>query len=294
MSETLLLIDGFNLLSRCYFATAYGRDEESLAKNSEGLYINGLRVMISKMLSFVDLYEPTHLVVAWDVKRNETNRKNLFEGYKETRAELPPPLIQQYETLMPLLDQLGVAQMSLAGHEADDVIGALAKKWSEEKQKPCYIYSNDRDLLQLLDEHISQIIAVKSRGDAVYSLKHFQEEFGIHPSQWIDVKALLGDKSDNVPGVAGVGEKAALPLIQQYGSVEGVYEKLEELDPAFNRYKKKLQSGEEMAVLSKRLVTIETKMPEITEITFDRISFSYKQDIWQQQCKQLELNIKIM
>ncbi|HWO98899.1 MAG TPA: 5'-3' exonuclease [Bacillus sp. (in: firmicutes)] len=294
MSETLLLIDGFNLLSRCYFATAYGREEESLAKNSAGLYINGLRVMMTKMVSFVSLYQPTHFVVAWDVKRNETNRKSLFEGYKETRAELPAPLIQQYETLTSVLEALGVSQMSLEGHEADDVIGALAKKWSKEKEKPCFIYSNDRDLFQLLDEHVSQIVALKRQGDTIYSLKHFRDEFGIEPSQWIDVKALLGDKSDNVPGVAGVGDKAALPLVQQYGSIEGLYNQLEELDPAFNRYKKKLQAGEEMAKLSKVLVTIETEMPEIQELRFDEIQFSYNQDIWQQQCKQLELNIKIV
>jgi 5'-3' exonuclease len=294
MGETLLLIDGFNLLSRCYFATAYGREEEQIAKNSAGLYINALRIMMTKMMSFMALYQPTHLVVAWDVKRNETKRKNLFESYKETRAELPLPLIQQYETMTRVLQELGVAQMSIEGHEADDVIGALAKKWSHEKKQPCFIYSNDRDLFQLLDEHVSQIVAVKKRGEIVFTLQHFRDEFGIEPSQWIDVKALLGDKSDNVPGVAGVGEKAALPLIQQYGTVENLYARLDELDPVFKRYMKKLEAGEDMAFLSKRLVTIETDMPELEEFCFEEVQLCFKQDIWQRQCEQLELKIRIM
>lgn len=275
----LILIDGFNLLSRGYFATAYGKSEEQLSKTPEGLYTNALRVKLQKMISLINHYEPTHFVVTWDVKRNEVKRKALFENYKGTREDLPAPLIQQYETAVNLFRATGIPQMSIEGYEADDVIGTLSDKWTKEGLGDCYIYSNDRDLLQLLNPTVSQIIAIRKEGDRVYSEEHFKTEYGITPDQWVDVKALLGDKSDNIPGVAGVGDKAALPLIQQYGSIQGVYENISELDSKYNRYRKKLIEGEELAKLSLELVTIERAIPELDRYAFDecRLDLDYTQ-----------------
>lgn len=275
----LILIDGFNLLSRGYFATAYGKSEEQLSKTPEGLYTNALRVKLQKMMSLINEYEPTHLVVTWDVKRNEVKRKALFEDYKGTREDLPAPLIQQYETAVNLFRATGIPQMSVEGFEADDVIGTLSDKWTKEGLGDCYIYSNDRDLLQLLNPTVSQIIAIRKEGDRVYSEEHFKTEYGITPDQWVEVKALLGDKSDNIPGVAGVGDKAALPLIQQYGSIQGVYENIDELDSKFNRYRKKLIEGKELAKLSLELVTIECAIPELDRYTFNecKLELDYTQ-----------------
>ncbi|MEQ7803990.1 flap endonuclease [Priestia megaterium] len=293
MNETLLVIDGFNLLSRCYFATSYGRDEAALTRNSKGQFTNALRVTIQKMHALIHQYEPSHIFVAWDVKREDTKRKDTYALYKQTRAELPDPLIQQYETLKQFFDTVGIYQMSLSSYEADDLIGALASKWSKEKQSPGYIYSNDRDLLQLLDQHISQIIAKKQVGDLVYGFKHFQEEYNIHPRQWVDVKALLGDKSDNIPGVPGVGEKAALPLIQQYGSINEIYAQIEQLDPAFNRYKKKLAEGKELGMLSRELAEIIIDIQEISMLNWGELTFMYDYERWNKEIQSLELNIRI-
>ncbi|MCM3006448.1 5'-3' exonuclease [Priestia koreensis] len=289
----LLLIDGFNLLSRCYFATSYGRDEEQLRRNSEGLCISALPVVFRKLLDLIHTYRPTHLLVAWDVKREDTSRKQLFDGYKDTRNELPSPLIEQYEALTHIFREIGVSQLALPPYEADDLLGALATKWSREQNSDCFIYSNDKDLFQLIDENVSQIIAVPKRGDKVYTKADFEAEYGISPTQWVDVKSLLGDRSDNIPGVPGVGEKAALPLIQEYKTLEGIYEDVDKLDTRFNRYKKKLTEGKEFAFLSRELAQIIVDIPEITERSFETLSFELNPIAWNEQLKKVELNIII-
>ncbi|WLR59882.1 5'-3' exonuclease [Guptibacillus hwajinpoensis] len=289
----LVLIDGFNLLSRGYFATAYGKSEDQLSQTPEGLFTNALRVKLQKIISLVKEYEPTHFVVTWDVKRNEVKRKALYEEYKGTREDLPGPLIQQYETAVNLFKATGIPQMSVEGFEADDVMGTLSDRWTKEGLGDCYIYSNDRDLLQLLNPSVSQIIAIPKEGDRVYTEDHFKTEYGITPDQWIDVKALLGDKSDNIPGVAGVGDKAALPLIQQYGSVQGVYENISELDSKFNRYRKKLIDGEELAKLSLELVTIERAIPELDDFSFANCALDMDLDRFKDELDHLGLRIRM-
>ncbi|WP_347550243.1 5'-3' exonuclease H3TH domain-containing protein [Pseudalkalibacillus hwajinpoensis] len=289
----LIMIDGFNLLSRGYFATAYGKTEDQLTKTPEGLYTNALRVKLQKMISLMKEYEPSHFVVTWDVKRNETKRKALFEDYKGTREDLPSPLIQQYETAVNLFRSTGIPQLTVEGFEADDVIGTLSDRWTKEGMGDCFIYSNDRDLLQLLNPSVSQIIAIRKEGDRVYTEEHFKTEYEISPDQWVDVKALLGDKSDNIPGVAGVGDKAALPLIQQYGSVDGVYESITTLDSKFNRYRKKLMEGEEVAKLSRQLVTIERAIPELDHHSFDDLKLTLDYDRLKEELDLLGLRIRM-
>ncbi|WP_100372910.1 5'-3' exonuclease [Bacillus sp. FJAT-45037] len=290
----LLLIDGFNLLSRGYFATSYGRSEEELSTNSEGLYTNGLRVFFQKLLNLITEHQISHVAVAWDVKREDSVRRQYAPTYKETRNELPQALIQQYETSTRLLEEIGIKQITVSPYEADDAIGALSCLWSKRNDGHCYIYSNDRDLLQLLDHNTTQIIATK-QGELLYTANHFTDEYGITPTQWIDVKALLGDKSDNIPGCPGVGEKSALPLIQQYGSVEGVYEQLdaESLDPAYKRYQKKLLSGRESSLISKRLATIICDIPELAETNFSDFTYMKDEAVLKQAFDQIELKIKV-
>jgi 5'-3' exonuclease len=290
--ETLLLIDGFNLLSRCYFATAYGKEMHELPRNSKGQFTNAIRVTIQKLLMLMREHGPTHIAVAWDVKREETLRREKFAEYKGTRNELPEPLIQQYETLVGLFDTLGITQLTIPRYEADDIIGTMAERWRNERDGECIIYSNDRDLLQLLCEKTSQLIAVK-RDELKFTLSHFQEEYGITPKQWIDVKALLGDKSDNIPGVAGVGDKAALPLIQQYGAVEHIYENFENLDPKYKRYVKKLDAGREMAILSKDLCTIFTDIPDVLERDLEDCKYELDKAAVKEALEVLEIKIRV-
>ncbi|KGA98721.1 5'-3' exonuclease [Alkalihalobacillus alcalophilus ATCC 27647 = CGMCC 1.3604] len=266
----LLVVDGFNLLSRGYFATSYGREEEQLSKNSNGQYTNGLRVFFQKLFQLVRLEPISHMVVAWDVKREESIRRQYAPDYKATRGELPNALIQQYETCTTILDEIGIAQLTISPYEADDIIGCLTQMWKKQFEAPCAIYSNDRDLLQLINESTTQIIATKA-GEVHYSLADFEKDYQITPAQWIDVKALLGDKSDNIPGCAGVGEKSALPLIQTYQTVENLYEVLSrnEVDPSYKRYFKKLEAGFESVVLSKKLATIICEIEELQSYIFD-------------------------
>ncbi|SEO53347.1 5'-3' exonuclease [Amphibacillus marinus] len=290
--ERLLIIDGFNLLSRGYFATAYNKSEEQLSRNSSGLYTNALRVFFQKLFNLIEEHEITHLAIAWDVKREETARRQKYDFYKATRGELPFPLIQQYETLTQYLEKIGVYQLTLAPYEADDLIGTLARQWSSSEGRTCLIYSNDKDLLQLLGPRTSQIIAQK-RTEITYTLQHFKDEYGIEPAQWIDVKALLGDASDNVPGVAGVGAKSALPLIQDYQTIEQLYERVDQLDPKYNRYQKKLIAGKESARISKELVTINCLIEHQTLFTDERMMLAFEKELVKQTLHQLEVKVRI-
>jgi 5'-3' exonuclease len=287
-NHTLLLIDGFNLLSRAFFATSYGRTDEQL-RNNNGVYTNALRVFFQKLFNLISEHNVTHLGIAWDVKREETQRRIKYDFYKSTRSELPEALIQQYETCCAFLESIGVKQIVIPPYEADDVLGTLAKRWSQGK---CLIYSNDRDLFQLLSETTSQIIATK-QGEFIYTLADFHNDYGITSKQWIDVKALLGDSSDNIPGCPGVGEKSALPLIQQYGSLERLYEQVEQLDPKFNRYKKKLIEGKGTAFISKELSEIICNIKELQELVLDEFTVNISEENLQAMLEELRINLKI-
>ncbi len=289
---TLLLIDGFNLLSRGYFATAYGKNEDELPTNDDGLYVNGLRVFFQKYFQLIDKHDITHTAVAWDVKREDSIRRQYCPTYKETRSDLPTPLIQQYESCTAILDTLKVKQLLVPPYEADDAIGAVSCMWSEQMEGPCYIYSNDKDLLQLLNQQTTQIIASKKE-ELLYTAERFRNDYGIEPTQWIDVKALLGDKSDNIPGCPGVGEKSALPLIQMYGSIEQVYEQLDSLDPQFKRYLKKLAAGHESVQLSKRLATIICDLPGLEQVNFDEFTHAFSEQLIKDSLEPFNIKVKI-
>ncbi|NGP44781.1 5'-3' exonuclease [Bacillaceae bacterium SIJ1] len=268
MKDTLLLIDGFNLLSRGYFATAYGKNESSLPRNEQGLLINGVRVFVQKMMNLIDRYQCSHVAVAWDVKREETQRRQTHAFYKASRDELPAPLIEQYETTQAILTSLGIEQLTEPPYEADDVIGTISKSWTDDARGHCFIYSNDKDLFQLLSPTCSQIIAQKKQ-ELVYDIEAFSTEFGITPEHWTDIKALLGDKSDNLPGCRGIGPKSALPLIQRYGTVENLYAEIDELDPTLKRHQKKLVAGYDDVLITKSLATIDCDIPTLQEKVLD-------------------------
>lgn len=291
-SEKLLVIDGFNLLSRAYFATAYNKAETQLTKNSKGLYTNALRVFFQKLFQLVRRHTITHIAIAWDVKREETDRRINHAFYKATRNELPSALIQQYETLYTALEQMNIVQLVIPPHEADDVIGSLTNKWSLDKASPCLIYSNDKDLFQLLNAYTSQIIAQK-RQENLFTLAQFRQTYGIESSQWIDVKALLGDPSDNIPGCPGVGAKSALPLIQQYGTIEQLFTELDQLDPKFNRYKKKLMAGQGLALVSKELVTIKCNISVIQSFDLDQLTIHIEKALFDAVLTDLEVKVTI-
>lgn len=261
--KKIILVDGFNLLSRAYFATAYGKEEEQLPKNTQGKYINALRVFFAKLKQLEHALDATHMTVAWDGKRADTKRNQDHAFYKAQRKDLPRPLIEQYELAAEMLPQIGIHQMQVAGYEADDIIGSFSY---QEKEGHSYIYSNDRDMFQLLSQNTDQLF-MKKKQEIHYTHEDFYRDYEILPDQWIDVKALLGDPGDNIPGCPGVGEKSALPLIKQYGTVEALYEKIEELDPLYKRYYKKLSDGRDSVAISKELVTIEKNLEAVKNVS---------------------------
>ncbi len=269
----MLLIDGFNLLSRGYFATSYNRPIDKLERNDEGQVINGLRVFLQKLFKLIRQHNITHCAVTWDVPREESIRRLEYPPYKQTRGELPEPLIEQFIHLQQILTTIGIPQLTMSPYEADDIIGTITANWEKEMDGPCLMYSNDRDLLQLVSDQTHQIIS-KKKEELIYSKASFEEEFGIHPYQWVDVKALLGDPSDNIPGCLGIGEKTALPLISAYGSVDSLYKQIDQLSPLFQRAYKKLIAGQAQVELSKRLATIIRDIPDICECSNLKLSLN--------------------
>ncbi|WP_016839189.1 5'-3' exonuclease [Ureibacillus thermosphaericus] len=266
--ETLMLIDGNNLLIRGYYATAhFVEDENDLLKDQEGNFINALKLFVQQLERLLKTYSPDYLCVAFDNNNPflETLRKRFYPAYKATRDEKPAALIQQLDAIIDVLVQMNIPFiMDPKGlYEADDLIGSLIKKWRNQNNGTIYIVSNDKDLYQLLNDPNTFQIIKKGSEEVVYSKKDFESDYGILTSQWADVKAILGDKSDNILGVSGVGEKFVYDILKEYQSVENLYENLNRLleNHNFKRYLPKFKSQQKEAMLSKYLATIITNVP---------------------------------
>lgn len=254
--EALMCIDGANLLSRCFFATSHGGTDK-LLKTSSGKYTNAVYGMIQSFFGLIKRHLTANVVILWDVSRTSTWRRLLDPNYKAHRGDTDPALKEQFETAWDVFSMMGVPQFRVEPFEADDLIGMLSARWSKERNAPCYIVSNDRDLYQLLNENVS-IIRQQNGKEIIYKESDFEADYGIKVNQWIDAKALEGDTGDNIPGVSGVGEKAVFPMLQQFGNIEGIYQDLSAVSANFKRYVKKLEEGKENAFLSKILATIVT------------------------------------
>jgi 5'-3' exonuclease len=270
-NEKLLLIDGSNLLSRGYFATS---QHGSLMQTKDGRYTNAVYSMVNSFFSLLKKHKPTHVSILWDMSRSTTFRRLLYAEYKGTRGETEPALKEQFETAQELFKSMNVPQMMKEGLEADDLIGILARKFYKEKEGPIYMVSSDKDLFQLLNDRTSQLLYRKGE-EVCYTADDFKEEYGLNPDQWSDVKGLLGETGDNIPGVRGVGDKAAIPMLQKFGSIQGIYHDLSALEIDFKRYVKKLEEGKESAFLSKQLATIVT---EAEDVNVDLESIRIKMD----------------
>lgn len=249
--EKLVLIDGNSLLNRAYYATP-------VFTTKDGLPTNGVFGFVKLMLKIIADKNPTHLVVAFDLHA-PTFRHKLYADYKAGRKPMPEDLVAQVPVLKDVLRVMNICICELEGYEADDVIGTMCKKFDVQT----YVYTGDRDSYQLVDDTTSVCFTRKGVSDILELTKdNFKDEVGLVPSQIIDLKALMGDKSDNIPGVAGVGEKSAMSLLEKYGDVDGIYEHLNEISGALNR---KLTGGKEMAYFSLGLATINVHSPvEIT------------------------------
>ena len=250
MSKKIVLIDGHSILNRAF----YGLPELT---NSKGQHTNAVYGFLNILFKLLDEEKAEYLTVAFDVKQ-PTFRHELFAEYKGTRKGMPEELIQQVPLMKEVLKAMNIRMIEQSGYEADDILGTIAKQ-SEAEGYEVSVVSGDRDLLQIASDHIKiRIPKTKRTGTEIedYNTKDVIEKYGIEPVQIIDMKALMGDTADNIPGVPSIGEKTALKILEAFGTLENAYEHIEEITP--NRAKEALRNNYELAQISKQLATIKT------------------------------------
>lgn len=250
--KKIILVDGNNLIFRSYYATAYSGN---LLKNSKGFPTNALYGFIGMMHKILEEEKPEYIAVAFDIGKNF--RKEKYSFYKEGRKKTPDELHMQEPYARKILKAMGIPYFELAPYEADDIIGTFAKMVEEDPDFIGTIVSSDRDLLQLVSPQLEMKL-LKQKDFIRYNVENFQKDYGIDPIKIIDLKALAGDASDNIPGVRGIGEKTALSLLQKYGSLEGIYEHIDEIK---GKTKEKLETDKENAFMSKEIATIYKDVP---------------------------------
>lgn len=249
----LLLIDGHSLAFRAYHALP-----ANMATRS-GEPTNATYGFVSMLLNVLKEHQPDYVAVAFDV--GKTFRHEQFPDYKGHRERMPDDLAHQVERIQQVVEALNIPIFTRDGYEADDVLGTLAKQ-AEAQGVETLIVTGDRDIVQCVTDHVHVLTSGRKFSDTiVYTPETVRERWGLAPRQLVDLKALLGDTSDNVPGVKGIGEKTATTLVQTYGSVEGIYGHLDEITP--KRVQEALAQGRDAAFLSKQLVTIVTDVPGV-------------------------------
>ena len=270
--EKIVLIDGHSILNRAF----YGVPDLS---NSEGLHTNAIYGFLNIMFKILDEERPEYLVVAFDV-HEPTFRHKIYSEYKGTRKPMPEELREQVPVMKEVLASMGIRTVEKPGLEADDILGTLAKR-SEKEGMEVALISGDRDLLQIASSHI-KIRIPKTKGGKTevedYYAADVEKKYQVNPVQFIDLKALMGDTADNIPGVPKVGEKTATDLMVRFGSLEGIYEHLEEVSRKSVR--ESLEANRELADLSKELATI--KVDGDIDLSYDdaRIGDFYTEDAY--------------
>ncbi len=248
--KTRMLVDGNSILNRAFYGIP-------LLTNKDGIHTNGVYGFFNILLRHMEEEAPDEICVAFDLKA-PTYRHKLYADYKAGRRAMPEELREQFPIVKELLDAMGIARFEKEGLEADDIIGILSKR-AENAGENCVIVTGDRDTLQLIGDCVTVRLATttpKGPADTLYDKAMLMEKYGLTPSQMIDLKALMGDSSDRIPGVAGVGEKTALNLLHTYGDLDTVFAHVEDLKGAL---KTKMETGKESAYLSKELGTIVTE-----------------------------------
>ena len=267
MVKKLILIDGNNLMFRSYYATAYSGN---MMKNSKGMPTNALFGFVSMINKIINEENPKYIAVAFDIGKNF--RKEQYDFYKEGRQQTPDELKAQMPIARKILDAMNIKHFELEPYEADDIIGTIVKMTEEDKDFASVIVSSDKDLLQLISEE-TEVKLLKQTGFIRYNYKTFVDDYKIEPIRIIDLKALMGDSSDNIPGVKGIGEKTALKLLQEYKSLENLYDNVESIT---GKTKEKLINDKENAFMSKKIATIYRDVP--LNINLEDLKFDLKDD----------------
>ena len=258
--KRLLVVDGNSIINRAY----YGVRPLSTSRGEPTGAIFGAVHMLKRQLEAI---RPDYAAVAFDLHA-PTFRHKLYPEYKAGRRPTPPDLLAQFDPCKECFSALGLHLISLLGYEADDILGTLSRLGDESGEIETYVFSGDRDLLQLISPTTTILLA--GNGETLpYGADAFRARFGIEVGQYLDLKALMGDSSDNIPGVPGIGEKGAVKLLSAYGNLDGVFAHKDELSPALT---KKLTEGEALGRLSRRLAEIERNVP--IEMTLDNIAYT--------------------
>ena len=260
MDKRLIIIDGNSIINRAFYALPD-------MTNSEGLHTNAVYGFTRMLFKIIDDYKPTHISVAFD-KKAPTFRHKEYADYKAGRKKMPDELGQQLQPLKELLDTFNIHRMEMAGYEADDLIGTVAKM-GEDNDFEVYIVTGDKDAIQLASNKTTTLITKKGVGEVEeYNYDSVVERYEMTPTQFIDLKGLMGDKSDNIPGVPGIGEKTGIKLIKEFSSIENIIENIDQLKGSV---KKKIEENKEQAIFSKKLATIIRDVP--IEISLDELSY---------------------
>ena len=260
--KKIVLVDGNNLLFRSYYATAY---TGNVMRNKEGFPTNGVYGFVNMINKIISEEKPEYMMVAFDI--GKTFRHEKYERYKDGRRETPDDLKVQFPVAKRILTAMGIKYLECAGYEADDIIGTISMWCEKDPEYEALIVSSDKDLLQLIsDETVVKLLKTK---DYIWmDKKTFNDTYGFDPIHMIDLKALMGDASDNIPGVKGIGEKGAIKLVSEYKTIDNIYENIDKIKGATQI---KLIDGKEDAYYSKDLVTIYREVP--LDITFDDLLY---------------------
>lgn len=260
--EKVVLVDGNNLLFRSYYATAY---TGNIMRNRDGFPTNGLYGFVNMINKIVAEENPKYMMVAFDI--GKTFRHEKYKDYKGGRRETPEDLKVQFPIAKKILTAMGIKYLECEGYEADDIIGTISSWCDKDPEYEALIVSSDKDLLQLIsDETVVKLL--KPKDYIMMDKATFIQTYGFEPIKMIDLKALMGDASDNIPGIKGIGEKTAIKLLTQYGSLDGIYENIDNIKGSTHE---KLVTGNEDAYYSKELVTIYREVP--LNITWDDLLY---------------------
>lgn len=257
--KKLMIIDGSSLLHRAFYALP-------TLSTKDGLFTNGVYGFLTMFYRITDEYKPDYICVAFD-RSGPTFRHKEFKDYKGTRQSTPSELAQQFPMIRSVLKAMGIKTLDMDEYEADDIAGTLAEK-AKDQSLETILVTGDKDYLQLVDDNTRVLITRKGISEMdIFDSQKIKEVYGIDPKQLIDLKGLMGDKSDNIPGVPGIGEKTGLKLLKQYGSIEKVYENIDQLSG--KKLKENLIENEKIAYMSRNLGEIFTSIP--LEIELDEL-----------------------
>ena len=262
MPEKIMIIDGNSILNRAF----YGLQGAKMLATSGGLHTNAVYGFINILNKYLEEEKPEYLCVAFDLKA-PTFRHLEFEGYKAKRKGMPDELAEQMPIMKEVLDAMNIKRLELEGFEADDIIGSISL-CAEDRGMETVIVTGDKDSLQLASERTRIKMPVTRSGRTEteeYDSRKVFEKYGVTPEQFIDVKGLMGDQSDNIPGVPGIGEKTALDLIIKFKSIENMYDNLQEVER--NSVREKLQANKELAFMSRRIAAIDRQMPFMCDVS---------------------------